>query len=180
MRSSLLKRVASKQTVASVTYRPSSSIWDHDAKSLPRQRWKRLSVVPVSSEYTSEVDSNEVRKLVASKEAGDVDADTALRQLAADFTSLKRRVPRELNRSAVGPKLRNGKRGPHPSTRHLLRVFVFDLLLDLKEKGIAPTQLGAKLVAEEISKFSVRWQPDTVVSIWKSGQSTILRTTPLK
>ena len=183
LRSAILKRQATRQTVivqepgiaATAEEAPQlnpepSPIRLYDGKALPRRRWQMPSVEPIYSEHSSDVDFDEVPKLIKAAKAGDNDADTALRQLAADLTTIGRPLPSSLAGFLKGPKRRRGKPGLDPATRRLQQALVFDLLCQLKNRGISPTQLGAEIVADEIGPHVP--YPKTVaavIKIWNAG-----------
>ena len=164
LRSSILKRLAATQSVIDWKDWGPSTRSTYDAAAPLRQRWRSPKSEPQFIEYASNVNTAVISSLIKSANDCDTDAGTALRRLASDLKKAGRPIPPTLNAFAVQPKRRRGKRGPDPTSRHLLRVLIFDLLLELRRRGISPTQSGALIIADELG-----WSADHVVDIWKKG-----------
>ena len=161
------------QTVRRNSHEPPPTLL-YNANAPPRKRWRSLPPTgPAHVEHTSAVDDDEVGRQIKEAWAGNSDADTALRRLERDLRAVGRSPPTMLTRFVAGRPRRRGKRGPDPAKLHLLRVTVFGLLQELEKRGIAPTQLGAVLVAEELGRQGVRSTPEAVIGIWKTGSRAI-------
>lgn len=178
LRSGLLKRQATKQSsIPRMVLKPAFKT-TYDPKAPPGKRLQPPSIKPQLRENTSKVDLREIDLLLkAAKMRDDPDAETALRLLADDLTAAGRKVPKKLAEFVQQPMQLRNKRGP--KSRRMLEVLLFELLVELKKRGINPTrdpqqrkwECGASIIADEGRTHDAHLTEGAVVKIWNFGIS---------
>ncbi len=177
LRSSILKRQTTTESVVTWTEDgPSSQLTARP--SLPL-RWQTRP--PAAPEHASELAPAAVCSLIKAAKVGDAAAYIALQALAHDLRAAGRPLSRSLAKFAVQPKRRSGKRGPDPTSRHMLGVVIFGLLQKLKKHGVNPTrgpahekwECGASIIADESRVHGAHLTEGAVVEVWKDGIAAI-------
>ena len=178
LRSGVLKRQATKKSTIPRTVLKPAFKTTYDPTAPPGKRLQPPSIKPQLRENTSKVDLREIDLLLkAAKMRYDPDADTALRLLADDLTAVGRKVPKQLAEFVQQPMPLRNKRGP--KSRRMLEVLIFELLAELKKRGINPTrdaqqrkrECGASIIADEGRTHDAHLTEGAVVKIWKLGIS---------
>ena len=177
LRSGVLKRQATKKSTIPRTVLKPAFKTTYDPTAPPGKRLQPPSIKPQLRENTSKVDLREIDLLLKAAKTGDTDVELALRLLADDLTAVGRKVPKHLAEFVQRPMQLRNKRGP--KSRRMLEVLIFELLAELKKRGINPTrdaqhnkwECGASIIADEGRTYDAHLTEGAVVKIWNLGIS---------